>query len=133
MFQQTSAGTGAEQASETNATLIEPKERMRRLIELSQNVDVDFNIPVNKYIRSGNEMVKRATSHEEQGELEKAFILYLRFVSLFLEKLIKHPGYSKLELEDKTAYKAQCNVIFDRAEKVKAILLEKYSAEYNSK
>lgn len=110
---------------------MEPKARMKLLVDQSQNIDIETNIPINRYFCSAKEMVKKAISLEEEGDLEKAFVLYLRFVTLFLDKLVKHPGYSTANAEDKEVLKKQCDLIFDRAETLKANLLTKFNIEHS--
>ena len=38
-------------------------------------------------------MIRMADTHYDEDNLEKAYILYFKFVTLFVEKLPKHPEY----------------------------------------
>lgn len=103
---------------------------MKQLVESSHNISVDRNISVSKYFKSGRELIKAASNFEDKGELEKAFVLYLRYVTLFLEKIIHHPEYSKADPAEKSLVKNECNNILDRAESLKRRLLDKFTSEY---
>lgn len=111
---------------------LEPNLRMRQLIESSQNFEIDRNIPISRYFKSSRELIKSAASHQESGEIEKAFLLYMRHMSLILEKLCQHPQWNKADKNDKAQARNQCNIIFDIAEKLKEQLKEKYEIEYRS-
>lgn len=41
-------------------------------------------------------MVRMADVYLEEGNLENAFLLYSKFVTLFVEKLPKHPDYKQV-------------------------------------
>jgi len=60
----------------------DPAARVRALCEFGlRSVEVDEHIPVNRYFKSGKEMIRMATVYEEEGQLEKAFILYNKFTT----------------------------------------------------
>lgn len=110
--------------------VLEPSARMKQLIETSHSISVDKNIPLSKYFHSGRELIKSATDSESKGDNEKAFVLYLRYMTLFLEKLIHHPEWNKADRQEKDLVKKQCNDIFELAEELKKKISEKYSKEY---
>jgi len=61
---------------------LDPAQRVRALCEYGlRSVEVDEHIPPNRYFKSGKEMIRMATVYEEEGELEKAFILYNKFTT----------------------------------------------------
>lgn len=103
---------------------------MKQLIESSHNISVDRNIPLSKYFNSGRELIKSATDSESKGDIEKAFVLYLRYMTLFLEKLVHHPEWSRADRNEKDLVKKQCNDIFELAEELKKKITEKYTKEY---
>lgn len=111
---------------------IEPAQRMKILVESSHNIEVDRNIPIARYLKSSRELVKSAVSHQESGDIEKAFVLYLRNMSLILERLPTHPEWNKADKTEKLYAKNQCNIIFDLAEKLKSQIKEKYEREYKA-
>jgi len=60
----------------------DPAGRVRALCEFGlRSVEVDECIPPNRYFKSGKEMIRMASVYEEEGELEKAFILYNKFIT----------------------------------------------------
>uniref|UniRef100_A0A6G1S978 STAM-binding protein n=1 Tax=Aceria tosichella TaxID=561515 RepID=A0A6G1S978_9ACAR len=109
---------------------LEPAARMKLLVEMSHNITVDREVPVDRYFKSGRELLKSASAFESQGEIERAFILYLRYMTLFLEKLIHHPEYSKADKNEKKLVKEECNHVFDLAESLKKRIMQKYELEY---
>lgn len=113
-----------------DANSLEPAARMRRLVDMSHTITVDKNISISRYFNSGRELIKSAAASEASGDLEKAFVLYLRYVTLFIEKLIHHPEYSKADKAEKNLVKTECNKILVHAEELKKKLLEKFTKDY---
>lgn len=109
---------------------LEPATRMKRLVEMSHTITVDKNISISRYFNSGRELIKSAGASESAGDLEKAFVLYLRYMTLFIEKLVHHPEYSKADKSEKNLVKTECNNILVHAEELKKKLLEKFAKEY---
>lgn len=117
--------------TQSNKTPIkEPSIRMKELVQMSHNISVDSNISISKYFISGRELIKSATTFEQKGDLERAFVLYLRYMTLFLEKIIHHPEYSKVDRKEKTLVKVECENLFEAAEVLKKKILVKYNEEY---
>ncbi|XP_058443143.1 STAM-binding protein [Malaya genurostris] len=110
---------------------VEPKERLRQLASFSDSIEVDSNIPIKRYYRSGLEMVRMASVYMQEGNLEGAYILYMRFMTLFLEKVINHPEYKTVPVDLKQQNQQKLKEVLPVAEKLKAKLSEKYSKEYN--
>lgn len=108
---------------------MEPSARLKQLIHMSHDISVDKNISINKYFNSGRELLKSAASFEGKGDIERAFILYLRYMTLFLEKIIHHPEYSKADPAEKNLVKNECNKVFELAESLKTRIKEKYTRE----
>lgn len=108
----------------------DPAARVRALCEYgSQLTEVDMNIPVGRYFRSGKEMIRMAEVYQDEGCHEKAFILYSKFVTLFVEKLPKHPGYQTATSSERTTNKKLVNAVFPKAETIKKKLNAKYASE----
>uniref|UniRef100_A0A1X7SSA8 USP8 dimerisation domain-containing protein n=1 Tax=Amphimedon queenslandica TaxID=400682 RepID=A0A1X7SSA8_AMPQE len=70
-----------------------------------------------------------AKSYFAEGELEQAFILYNKFATLFIEKLPKHPEYSRAPATEKQRVKKLVKSSFDQALLCKERLKEKYTQE----
>lgn len=119
-------------AGNSKPSIKEPSARIKELIEMSHNITVDRNISVSKYFHSGRELIRSASAFEQKGDLEKAFVLYLRYVTLFLEKIIHHPEYKKAEQAEKIHVRNECNVVLTLTEELKKRILDKYQKEYDN-
>jgi proteasome lid subunit RPN8/RPN11 len=69
-----------------------------------------------------------------EGQVDKAFVLYNKFVTLFVEKLPKeYPDYNKPEFKvDRAKIKKLVMEAFPRAEQLKKQLLSRFEAEKNA-
>ncbi|NXT23012.1 STABP protein, partial [Syrrhaptes paradoxus] len=113
-----------------NASL-PPEERVRRLIQMGSSVEVNEDIPPRRYYRSGVEILRMATIYSEEGNIERAFILYNKYITLFIEKLPQHRDYKTAVIpEKKETVKKLKEVAFPRAEELKAELLKRYAKDY---
>lgn len=65
-----------------------------------------------------------------EGNLEDAYILYIKFTTLFLEKIITHPEYKKVPAAMKQLNKNKLKEILGVLEQLKMQLLERYKKEY---
>lgn len=84
-----------------------------------------------RYYRSGLEMVRMANVYYDEGNLESAYCLYLKFMTLFLEKIRGHPDFAKVPPDMKTANQKKIKEVLPKAEKLKQKLLEVYKKDYN--
>uniref|UniRef100_A0A240PPM6 MPN domain-containing protein n=1 Tax=Anopheles epiroticus TaxID=199890 RepID=A0A240PPM6_9DIPT len=109
---------------------IEPHQRLQKLVADSQRVSIDPTMPINRYYRSGNQIVESADRSLREGNLEKAFTFYLRFVTIFVELIRDHPGYKSVPPADKQQTKDKIKKIMPRAEEIRKTLLERYTTEY---
>ncbi|NXD46355.1 STABP protein, partial [Copsychus sechellarum] len=108
-----------------------PEERVRRLIQAGSSVEVSEDIPPRRYFRSGVEMLRMATVYCEEGNLEHAFILYNKYITLFIEKLPQHRDYKSAVIPEKReTVKKLKEVAFPRAEELKEELLKRYAKDY---
>ncbi|XP_044262222.1 STAM-binding protein-like isoform X2 [Tribolium madens] len=111
--------------------LINPQERLKHLINYSNAVEVDFHIPPTRYYRSGLEMVRMANVYNSEGNYENAYVLYLKFMTLFLEKIRKHPDFNSVPVKMKAINQAKLREVLPKAERLKERLLEQYKEEFN--
>ncbi|XP_047472052.1 STAM-binding protein-like isoform X2 [Penaeus chinensis] len=88
--------------SHRESSHLEPAARIKLLCSQGECIVVDPNIPLRRYYRSGLEMVRMANVYTEEGSYENAFILYMKFMTLFLEKIVSHPEFSGHSSVDKT-------------------------------
>ncbi|XP_018568962.1 STAM-binding protein isoform X2 [Anoplophora glabripennis] len=77
------------------------------------------------------EMVRMANVYYNEGSLENAYVLYLKFMTLFLEKIRKHPEFNTVPVDVKARNQCKLREILPKAEKLKQQLLEQYKDDYN--
>ncbi|XP_056651436.1 AMSH-like protease isoform X2 [Monodelphis domestica] len=110
---------------------LSPEERVRALSKLGRNVSINEDITPRRYFRSGVEMERMAAVYLEEGNLENAFVLYHKFITLFVEKLPGHRDYQQCAIPEKQdIMKKLKEVAFPRTDELKKDLLRKYSVEY---
>lgn len=85
---------------------------------------------ISRYYRSGLEMVRMANVYLAEGSLENAYILYMKFMTLFLEKIRKHPEYSQVPAQVKAVNQAKLKEVMPKAETLKKKLIENYTKEH---
>ncbi|XP_014675605.1 PREDICTED: STAM-binding protein-like [Priapulus caudatus] len=107
----------------------DPSGRVRALSRHAGLVEVDHNIPPKRYCRSGLEMIRMADVYMEERNLPSAFVLYSKYVTLFVEKFPKHPDYNQVTAEEKEQVKKKLQEVFPKAEKLKQSLLKIYNKE----
>lgn len=116
--------------SKSSTTILDPDARLKSIIEHGNAVEVDFSVSPRRYYRSGLEMVRMANIYLKEGSLENAFILYMKFMTLFLEKIRAHPDLGMVPAADKAVNNQKLREVFPVAEKLKNRLLEHYQKEY---
>ncbi|XP_013200282.2 STAM-binding protein-like A [Amyelois transitella] len=109
---------------------LEPGVRVKQLANYGTMVEVDTNVPPRRYFRSGLEMVRMANVYLAEGSLENAYILYMKFMTLFLEKIRKHPEYAAVPAQIKADNQAMLKEVISKAEKLKQKLLDLYTTEH---
>ncbi|XP_067879569.1 STAM-binding protein-like isoform X2 [Heterodontus francisci] len=110
---------------------LSPEDRVRALTKKGSSVDVNDDVPPRRYFRSGVEMIRMASVYVDEGNLESAFVLYNKYITLFLEKLPKHRDYKTSVIpEKKETIKKLKEIAFPRAEQLKGELLKRYGIEY---
>ncbi|TWW60149.1 STAM-binding protein-like A [Takifugu rubripes] len=114
-----------------NDVTMPPEERVRALTKKGSSVDVNDDVPPRRYFRSGMEMIRMASIYTEEGNIEHAFLLYNKYITLFIEKLPKHPDYKTANIpEKKETLKKLKDVAFPQAEILKKALLKRFDQEY---
>ncbi|XP_028172849.1 STAM-binding protein-like A isoform X1 [Ostrinia furnacalis] len=114
----------------TDLASLEPAARVKQLANYGTMVEVDPNVPPRRYYRSGLEMVRMANVYLAEGSLENAYILFMKFMTLFLEKIRKHPEYASVPAQVKSVNQAKLKEVMPKAEKLKQKLLEQYAKEH---
>lgn len=106
-------------------------ERVRALGKMGCSVDINQEIAPRRYFRSGVEMERMAAVYLEEGSLENAYVLYNKFITLFVEKLPGHRDYQQCSVPEKhVIMKKLQEVAFPRKDQLKKLLHEKYNREH---
>uniref|UniRef100_A0A915PBP6 MPN domain-containing protein n=1 Tax=Setaria digitata TaxID=48799 RepID=A0A915PBP6_9BILA len=106
--------------------MCDPSLRMRITLSIATTQEVSSTIPIN---RSLNEIYRVAGFCIEDKDYERAFIYYMRFVSLAVEELPKHKQYKGFSSAEKTKAEAVLQDAFMKAESLKEGLKKKYEEE----
>lgn len=108
-----------------------PDQRVRALTKKGSAVDMNEAVPLRRYFRSGMEVIRMAHVYAEEGSTEHAFVLYNKYITLFIEKLPKHPEYKLCNIpEKKETLRKLKEIAFPQAEQLKKHLLRRYEKEY---
>ncbi|KAJ7987743.1 hypothetical protein DPEC_G00329660 [Dallia pectoralis] len=106
-------------------------ERVRALSKMGCSVEINEEITPHRYFRSGVEMERMAAVYLEEGSLENAFVLYNKFITLFVEKLPGHREYQQCNVPEKQVImKKLQDVAFPRKDQLRKLLHEKYNKEH---
>ncbi|BFZ02684.1 hypothetical protein BsWGS_05724 [Bradybaena similaris] len=116
------------QASLSSAYL-DPGQRIKVLVEYGSHLEVDKTLALKHYFRSGHEMLRMANMYCDDGQLESAFILYYRYIALFMEKLTAHPDFSSANQVELAEIKRRVKKVFPIAEEIKSKLKKRYTEE----
>ncbi|XP_059400657.1 STAM-binding protein-like A [Carassius carassius] len=117
--------------SEHSDSSLSSEERVRALTKLGSSVDVSEDVPPRRYFRSGMEIIRMASIYAEEGNVEHAFILYNKYITLFIEKLPRHREYKTANIpEKKETMRKLKEVAFPKAEELKKLLLKQYEKEH---
>lgn len=92
---------------------------------------MQFSISFVRYYRSGNEIYRQAKTYLQEGDYESAYILFMRFLTLFVEKVHQHPNHkTDVPADVKKSNKVKVLEIMPITETLKKKLLARYTKEY---
>lgn len=77
-------------------------------------------------------MVRMANVYLAEGSLEQAYMLYMKFMTLFLEKIRKHPEYGSVAVQEKGVNQTMLKEVMPKAEKLKQKLLDLFTKEHTA-
>lgn len=108
-------------------------ERVRALGKMGRAVEVEQDVSPRLYLRSGLDMERMASVYHQEGRLENAYVLYNKFITLFVEKLPLHRDYEQCSVspEKLLIMKKLQDVAFPRRDELKKRLEEKYTREHS--
>jgi len=75
-------------------------------------------------------MLRMANNYYEDDSLQKAYVLYHKYLSLFIEKIGKHPEYGTVSSQDKVKVKKALMVVLRKCEDIKAALKLVFRKDY---
>ncbi|CAL7937623.1 unnamed protein product [Xylocopa violacea] len=107
----------------------DPRTRLKSLSDHASTVELDPNTPPQRYYRSGVEMIRMADMYMKDNDLEYAYFLYVRFITIFVEKIRNHPQFHKVPLKDKEQNQQALRKVIPKAEELKKQLLEHYQIQ----
>ncbi|KAL7306744.1 hypothetical protein TKK_0001113 [Trichogramma kaykai] len=113
--------------------LMPPDNRLKQCFEEATNFRFEISRSIHRYCRSGKEIKHQADVYMKEGDIEKAYILYIRCITIYLEKFETHPEYNTLSLEQKEYIKVTLREILPIVEGLKPKLLEKFRLENERK
>ncbi|XP_067255180.1 STAM-binding protein-like A [Chanodichthys erythropterus] len=117
--------------SEHSDCSLSSEERVRALTKMGSSVDVSEDVPPRRYFRSGMEIIRMANIYADEGNVEHAFILYNKYITLFIEKLPRHREYKTANIpEKKETMRKLKEIAFPKAEELKKLLLKQYEKEH---
>lgn len=76
-------------------------------------------------------MVKMADTYLEEECYEKAYILYLKYLTLFIEKVRDHPEFKSVSAAEKSKVMKNVKSVMPRSEELKKLLKAQYENEYS--
>lgn len=85
-----------------------------------------------RYFRSSSEIYRTAFVYIDEGNFESAYILLVRYLTLFIEQIQKHPEYKTTDSRLKKSIVQKIKEIMPKTEEIKQTLLQKYSSEYET-
>ena len=109
----------------------EPAERLRCLAAAASDIKVDSRIPIRRYFRSGQEMLKMAIIYRNEGNEEASYVLYMKYMTLFVEKLKSHRDYNQIIPAEKKKVSKSVREAMSVTEELKKKLLVMFESDYN--
>ncbi|XP_060230190.1 STAM-binding protein-like [Meriones unguiculatus] len=107
-----------------------PQERFQILSALGQDIKINKKFSKASYMSLRDDFFQMAADLDECGKEEGAFVLYHKFLTLYLEKLNIGPKLRKKNARERSNFIKIINNVFERAETLKRKLLNKYKLEY---
>jgi len=104
--------------------------RLRQLAEAASDFKIDYNIPIRRYFRSGQEMLKMAQVYLTEDNQEAAYVLYMKYMTLFMDKIRTHRDYVEVIPAEKKKLKGTLKVVLSKTETLKMSLLARFGAEH---
>jgi len=104
--------------------------RLKLLSDAAADFVIDSNIPIRRYFRSGQEMIKMAEVYNNEGNLEAAYVLYMKYMTLFVEKLKAHRDFAQVLPAEKKRVRGVVKDVMGKTEELKKVLKNRFDEEH---
>jgi len=91
--------------------------------DCANSLEIRNNIQPSRYFRSSLKIIRMADEYLDEGRLDKAYILYSRFMTCF-KKLHHHPDFASVSLLHRALNNWKLREVVPKTEKLKTHLLE---------
>lgn len=111
-----------------------PDARLSAIFQQAQDVaksSVDSNIPVLRFYRSSEELVRRTQLYEKEKNFKAAYFLALKTAMIFTSEIKKHRQYNTLTDHQRTTLKQRATQAVVVAERVKPATKQQVQIEFN--
>uniref|UniRef100_A0A914HMI4 USP8 dimerisation domain-containing protein n=1 Tax=Globodera rostochiensis TaxID=31243 RepID=A0A914HMI4_GLORO len=109
---------------------MDPAKRLMDLVEMAKPRELPASMTMEKCLQILNEIHQLGTFYAEDGhDEEKAFILFLRYISIVVEELPRHPNFFTLTMPERCALDTQALRSMSKAELLKQHIRSKYELE----
>nr|CAD7393276.1 unnamed protein product [Timema cristinae] len=112
--------------------IIEPRERFRELLRNGKFANFDSAFSPHRLFELGPEMVAMAKSYQKEGDLEFAFLLYVKFVSISLNKVKNLHGYRDVPNHVLDANAQLLKQVVPRLEDLKWRIMDVFQKEFDA-
>ncbi|XP_063906190.1 STAM-binding protein-like [Zophobas morio] len=110
---------------------IPPNDRLKHLVASCKNaVKLDYTKPLSQYYHAGMTMAKMANAYYFERKTENAYALYLKFMTLFMEEMPKHPDFEKDPVKAKVNNPDKMEKLISKVDKLQQILMRQYREDY---
>jgi len=93
---------GTSSSTDFKSININPEDRLKHLDGLADNLTpIDDKQPLERYHRVCRQMLNLAKQYEEDKDLERGYVMYLKFAMMAVDILPKHPEYDSSTVKKK--------------------------------
>lgn len=103
------------------------KERLKDLAETAESLHVDHkNENLRRYFISSKQLYETAKYEAAHGNFQKAYMLIMRFLDLYVTRLPKHPFYQNVPDDLRKSTKALCMKALELGGQLKPKVLDEF-------
>ncbi|GMT23579.1 hypothetical protein PFISCL1PPCAC_14876, partial [Pristionchus fissidentatus] len=110
--------------------VLNPVKRMQTLFDGSNiSIETVSDIPIERFIQKMNDMFDMGEAYLEERQIEKAAVIFLRYVTVNLEVLPNHKAFAFLDYEVRNGINERANRGMDHTNNIKEVLGRLYEEE----